>query len=216
VGDRLSGIATSGPLAHSVADAAALLDVMSGYVIGDPYWLPDPNPSFLTVAQQVQKLERSPAPLRIAFMTGVPPMGDADPICQQAVLKTVQLLEEMGHQVEPTTIDFADLVAPFTVVWGAGVAASGIPGDYLQPMNRWLLERLRCWCCQHLCTPRFEWENGQISIQNRRCKRFRAGWLRVRHLMRRVNLPLHFPLDLITTAYLWVCSLWVALLLNLP
>ncbi len=141
VGDRLSGIATSGPLAHTVVDAAALLDVMSGYVTGDPYWLPDPNPSFLTVAQQAQQLERSPAPLRIAFMTGVPPMGDADPICQQAVLKTVQLLEELGHQVEPTTIDFTDLVSPFTVVWGAGVAASGIPGDYLQPMNRWLLER---------------------------------------------------------------------------
>ncbi|MGQ9871751.1 amidase family protein, partial [Leptodesmis sp.] len=47
LGDRLNGIATNGPLARNVADAAALLDVMSGYVLGDPYWLPEPEPSFL-------------------------------------------------------------------------------------------------------------------------------------------------------------------------
>ena len=47
----------------------------------------------------------------------------------------------MGHQVEPGCPDFTDLVEPFTVVWRSGVAASGIPGQYLQPMNRWMLEQ---------------------------------------------------------------------------
>lgn len=43
VGDYQEGIATHGPLAHTVADAAALLDIMAGYIPGDPYWLPQPR-----------------------------------------------------------------------------------------------------------------------------------------------------------------------------
>jgi amidase len=33
------------------------------------------------------------------------------------------------------------LIEPFTVIWQSGAAASGIPGQVLEPMNRWLLER---------------------------------------------------------------------------
>lgn len=135
VGDRLSGIATIGSLAHTVADAAALLDVMSGYTTGDPYWLPNPNPSFLAATTQ------PPNSLRIAFTTIVPPIGKADAECEQAVLQTVQLLEEMGHQVEQGCPDFTDLTEPFTRVWQTGVASAGIPKELLQPMNQWLLER---------------------------------------------------------------------------
>ncbi len=136
VGDRLSGIATIGPLARTVADAAALLDVMSGYVTGDPYWLPDPEPSFLAAAQE----HRHKQPLRVAFATNLL-LGEVDFVCQQAVLETVQLLEELGHTVEPGCPDFTGLIEPFTAVWQAGVAASGIPKEVLQPMNRWLLEQ---------------------------------------------------------------------------
>jgi len=116
--------------------------VMSGYTVGDPYWLPDPNPSFLKVAEQAKGMVgQTAAPLRIAFSTTVQPIGEADPVCQQAVLDTVKLLENLGHQVEASCPDFMDLVEPFTVVWRSGVAASGIPGEYLQPMNRWMLEQ---------------------------------------------------------------------------
>jgi len=135
VGDRLNGIAAIGSLARTVADAAALLDVMSGYITGDPYWLPDPDPSFL--AATTQQL----TPLRVAFATTLPPLGEADVVCQQAVLETVQLLEELGHAVEPGCPDFTDLIEPFTQVWQAGVGSAGIPKEVLQPMNRWLLER---------------------------------------------------------------------------
>jgi amidase len=135
LGDRLSGAATNGSLARTVADAAALLDVMSGYVTGDPYWLPEPNPSFLAATTQ------PPSALRIAFSTTVPPLGAADAVCQQAVLDVVQLLEELGHVVEPGCPDFTGLIEPFTKVWQAGVAAAGVPKQVLQPMNRWLLEQ---------------------------------------------------------------------------
>ncbi|WP_293128105.1 amidase [Microcoleus sp. bin38.metabat.b11b12b14.051] len=135
VGDYLSGISTNGPLARTVADAAALLDVMSGYTTGDPYWLPDPNPTFLEAAGQ--KLGK----LRIAFSTSIAPVGEAAPVCQQAVLETVKLLTDLGHDVEPGCPDCTGLIEPFTVIWQSGAAASGIPGKVLEPMNRWLLEK---------------------------------------------------------------------------
>ena len=34
------GLATAGPLARTVRDAAALLDVMAGPAVGDPFWAP--------------------------------------------------------------------------------------------------------------------------------------------------------------------------------
>lgn len=135
VGDRLSGIAALGSLARNVADAAALLDVMSGYMTGDPYWLPDPNESFLAATTQ------PPSSLRIAFSTSVPPIGEADAACQQAVLEVVHRLEALGHVVEPGCPDLTGLIEPFTKVWQAGVAAAGIPKELLEPMNRWLLEQ---------------------------------------------------------------------------
>lgn len=135
VGDRLAGISTSGPIARTVADAAALLDAISGYVTGDPYWLPDPEPSFLAATQT------KPGALRIAFATSIPPLGEADANCQQGVLQTIQLLQQLGHIVEEKCPDFSGLVEPFQIVWQSGVAASGLPPQALQPLNRWLLAR---------------------------------------------------------------------------
>ena len=105
LGDRLSGIATNGPLARTVTDVAALLDVMSGYTTGDPYWLPDPNPSFLKVAEQAKAMVGQPAaPLRIAFSTTVQPIGEADPVCQQAVLDTVSCWSVWGIKWNPDAL----------------------------------------------------------------------------------------------------------------
>lgn len=135
VGDRLGGIAAIGSLARNVADAAALLDVMSGYITGDPYWLPEPNPSFLGATTQ------APSSLRVAFTTKLTPIGEADATCEQPVLDVVKLLEELGHQVESGCPDFTGLTEPFVAVWQAGVGAAGIPKQLLQPLNQWLLEK---------------------------------------------------------------------------
>ncbi|AFY52900.1 amidase, Asp-tRNAAsn/Glu-tRNAGln amidotransferase A subunit [Rivularia sp. PCC 7116] len=135
VGDRLNGIATNGPLARTVADASALLDAMSGYVTGDSYWLSDPEKSFLAASQE--KVEN----LRIAYCTSIPPLGEADSNCHQGVMQTVKLLEELGHNVEEKCPDISELVEPFQIVWQANVAASGVPVEILQPLNRWLLAR---------------------------------------------------------------------------
>lgn len=135
LGDRLSGIPAIGSLTRNVADAAAMLDVMAGYVTGDPYWLPAPETSFLSAAS------RTPKALNIAFSTSIPPMGEAENDCKQAVLDTVKVLSDLGHHVEQSCPDFTGLTEPFTAVWQAGVAYSGIPKEVLQPMNQWLYEQ---------------------------------------------------------------------------
>ncbi|MDJ0676739.1 MAG: amidase [Calothrix sp. MO_167.B42] len=135
-GDRISGLATSGPLGRNVADAAALLDVMSGYITGDPYWLPDPETSFLSNTKE------PPGNLRIAYGTSIIPFGNADATCKQAVLDTVGQLTKLGHTVTEKCPDFSGLVEPFPVVWQAGVGAVGLPPEALQPLNRWLLSRI--------------------------------------------------------------------------
>ena len=136
-GDRLSGIATSGPLARTVADAAALLDALSGYTTGDPYWLPDPDPCFWVAAHIPSKL------LRIAYATRMPPIGEADATCSQAVLDTARLLEQQGHTVEPGSPDYEGLLEPFATIWQAVLSEAAIPGLVLERMNRWLLRRAR-------------------------------------------------------------------------
>lgn len=135
VGDYQNGIATNGCLARNVADAAALLDVMSGYVTGDPYWLPNPESSFLEATGQ------APTQLRIAFSTAMPPAGEAVGVCQQSVQETVQRLQDMGHIVEPGCPDCSGLIEPFTKIWQAGIAATGMPKEALSPMNAWIAQQ---------------------------------------------------------------------------
>ena len=135
VGDYQSGISTNGPLARTVADAAALLDVMSGYITGDPYWLPDPETPFVTATQ------KSPSALRIAFATALPPLGEASSVCQQAVIETAKQLSDWDYIVEEACPDFTGLIEPFTKIWQAGAVASGIPLEALSPLNRWLAQQ---------------------------------------------------------------------------
>jgi amidase len=135
VGDHQSGISVNGTLTRTVADAAALLDVMSGYVVGDPYWLPEPEQPFLQVVQNPERFKS----LRIAYTSEVLPIGKADSDCEQAVLDTAKHLENLGHQLEPVCFDCSGLVEPFVAIWRAGVGTAGLPPEALCTFNRWLL-----------------------------------------------------------------------------
>jgi len=136
VGERLNGLAINGPLGRTVADAAVMLDSLSGYEIGDPYWLADPEQPFLASAQPPAQ------PLKIAYATRLEPIGEADATCRQAVYETVQRLEEMGHHAEEVEFpDLTDLIEPFTVVWQSVIAEVGVPWIVLEKMNRWLYWR---------------------------------------------------------------------------
>ncbi|MBE7386201.1 MAG: amidase [Leptolyngbya sp. SIO1E4] len=136
LGERLHGMATNGPLGRTVSDTAALLDIMAGYVVGDPYWLPPPTTSFQAATQT------DPPALKVGMLTELPPIGTADVDCKQAVLDTAERLEALGHQVEAAPApDLTDLVEPFTTAWQCLVAEANLPFFVLEKMNRWLLWR---------------------------------------------------------------------------
>ncbi len=84
-----------GVLTRTVADTAAILDVLAGYELGDATWAPPPPEPFALSAT------RAPGKLRIAATT-FPPIADAvvDPVCAQAVTEAIELLRSLGHEVE--------------------------------------------------------------------------------------------------------------------
>ncbi len=84
-----------GVLTRTVADTAAILDVLAGYELGDATWAPPPSEPFAASAK------RDPGKLRIATTT-LPPIADAvvDPICAHAVSDAAELLRSLGHEVE--------------------------------------------------------------------------------------------------------------------
>jgi amidase len=93
LGDSSLGI--DGMLTRTVADTAAILDVLAGYEPGDATWAPPPSEPFAAAA------ERSPGRMRIASST-LPPVPDAvvDPMAARAVSEAADLLRSLGHEVE--------------------------------------------------------------------------------------------------------------------
>ncbi|NJR49064.1 MAG: amidase [Leptolyngbyaceae cyanobacterium CSU_1_3] len=142
VGDYLGGYAVNGPIGRTVSDVAAFLDATAGYVAGDPYWLPNPEPSFLAATGQ------TPAALRIGYVTEISPIGAADPICQVFAHKTAQLLAGLGHEIEPITLNCDDLIEPFTILWRTQTDV-GIPPFFLDKINRWLWWKAKLTSASH-------------------------------------------------------------------
>ncbi len=90
-----SPLVCDGVLTRTVADTAAILDVLAGYEVGDATWAPPPPEPFAVAAG------RAPGPMRIA-MTSTPPIPEAvlDPMCERAVADAAELLRSLGHTVE--------------------------------------------------------------------------------------------------------------------
>jgi amidase len=130
------GLGTNGPIARTVRDAAALLDVMAGYETGDFFVAPEPERPFLA------ETEIEPGRLRVAF-TLVPPVEvPVDESCAEGVLGTAALLAELGHDVREAAPPWDDpeLVPHFIRVWQNGPATMGIDFELLEPINRALAE----------------------------------------------------------------------------
>ncbi|MEC4018556.1 amidase [Streptomyces sp. H27-D2] len=137
----VSGLSTSGPLARTVADAAALLDVLAGPMPGDGYAAPalPPGETFEAYAH------RRPGPLRVALLPNPPVPGvELHPDCRTAVDEAAELLEELGHQVEELSLPVdAALRDAFSDVWKVMAAFRPVPpgGDeLLMPLTRYLRE----------------------------------------------------------------------------
>lgn len=92
-GEGWGGLTAHGVVSRSVRDSAALLDIVSGPVTGDPYHLSVPDESFADTGR------RKTGRLRIAVVSE-PPSGTAiDGECRAALEDATRLLENLGHEL---------------------------------------------------------------------------------------------------------------------
>lgn len=135
-GDVPGGLSTPGTLSHHVVDAAAMLDVMQGYALGDPHWAPPPARPY------AEEARTDPVPLRIGLLT-TSPLGTFAPDTIAVTEDAARLLEKLGHTVEVISVPQVDdaFKDHFETVWAAGIAALPIPPEFLEPFNAALHER---------------------------------------------------------------------------
>jgi aspartyl-tRNA(Asn)/glutamyl-tRNA(Gln) amidotransferase subunit A len=123
----------AGPMTRSVRDAAALLDIISGFDPRDWSALPTPGGSFLAA---VTAPERDLAGLRVAFS---PRLGHGrnDPDVDAAVRAAVEVLVAAGARVDEVDTGFADPETAYHVLWFAGAAKvlEGYPQDRLEVVD---------------------------------------------------------------------------------
>ena len=114
-GNEGPGLSIQGPLARSVADAAALLDALAVPMPGDPYWAPPlpPGETFLAYCNRV------PGRLRIGRYATAANGTTPDPVCVAAWDEAAQLLAGLGHEVADIPLPFPPEIADcFNTVWG--------------------------------------------------------------------------------------------------
>jgi len=98
MGEAWAGFATNGPLARSVRDAALLLDVMAGSVVGDPYTAPPPPHRF------VEAIKVQPRRLRLGAIAESA-LGLTDPEVRARFEAACNAFRELGHSVEAIALD---------------------------------------------------------------------------------------------------------------
>jgi len=139
-GSGALGLGTSGPIARTVRDAAALLDVMAGSEPGDFFVALEPERPFLAEA------EVEAGRLRVAVTTEPPLQVPVDPECAAAAREAGELLSELGHEVIEATPPWQrdEMLPHFIRVWQVGPATAGIQDlSLLEPINRALAEDAR-------------------------------------------------------------------------
>jgi amidase len=148
LGDSSLGI--DGVLTRTVADTAAILDVLAGYEPGDATWAPPPAEPF------AQSVARDPGRLRIAATT-LPPVPDAvvDPMCARALADAAELLRSLGHEVEEVDppwqqdglselfgVVFSNHIA-LSIAYSAIVAGREPTADDMEPMSWAIFSMIR-------------------------------------------------------------------------
>jgi amidase len=132
LGEDWAGLATTGVIARTVADAALGLDAMAGHLPGDPYWAEISEP-FLPATQ------RRPPSLRVGWTIDAP--SDVDPEVAAAVESVAKELARLGHQVMRVYPDlgrFRPLIQILAVT-AVGTLPITRP-ELLDPLNQRMLE----------------------------------------------------------------------------
>jgi len=162
------GLSVQGPIARTVADAAAYLDALAGPAPGDPYVAPPPERPFL------DEVGAPPGRLRVALVLEPPARVDVDPACAGAARDAAALLEQLGHDVEEVPVPWngEGLGKLFATVWQT------IPALYptadrsqLEPLNAEFAARAEA-------TSSAEYVRAYVQLQayGRRVAEFCAGY----------------------------------------
>jgi amidase len=161
------GLGTTGPLARTVADAAAYLDVVAGYEWGDPFPAPPPERPF------AEEVGAEPGPLRVAVTTDSPLGTAVDDACVTAAREAAELLASLGHEVEEAAPDWGGdgLMDDFLPVWQAIPSLYPVPdASVLTPLNRWYLAGAAA-----TTSPEYAAAVGRLQL---RARRIAALWAR--------------------------------------
>ncbi|WP_406087043.1 amidase [Kitasatospora purpeofusca] len=132
----VEGLGIGGVVTRTVADTAAVLDVLARH---DPaaWWSPPaPDRSFADAMWA-----DPPSGLRIGALVDPPVAGIAvDPVCVAAVETVLRTLEAAGHHIVDTPFPLPpteELITEFTAMWNVG--AAGVPladPERIEPHNR--------------------------------------------------------------------------------
>jgi amidase len=121
LGEAWAGLVVRHVVTRTVRDSAAILDVISGEMPGDPYTAVPPARPF------AQEVGADPGRLRIGLHTSTPgSLAVTDDECVAATEDAGRLLESLGHHVEvaaPAAFDDLELLMAFSTVMAAGVVA---------------------------------------------------------------------------------------------
>jgi amidase len=126
-----AGLSTTGPIAHTVRDAALMLDAMAGMMPGDPYAARPPARLF------VEEISAHPKKLRLAVINKSA-LGPVDAETLAALESACGVFREMGHSIERIALDPGAQLEKFArVLVGSSVSALNIPNpDLLDPVVR--------------------------------------------------------------------------------
>jgi len=107
-----------GSLTRTVAETAQMLDILSGYEIGDSTWAPPPSEPFSGA------VGRDPGRLRIGYTLGAAMEAPLDQENERATLDAAQLLSELGHEVEEVDAPWGggDLFDAFLMAFGTPIS----------------------------------------------------------------------------------------------
>lgn len=116
-GEPLNGLSTNGVISRTVRDTAALLDTVIGEEPDSPFAAAHPG-------GLLDALDAPPKRLRIGYTTRCALRPEPHPEAVRAVVKTTELLTELGHQVEEVDPPHDDrqLAGDFLTIWMVGQA----------------------------------------------------------------------------------------------
>lgn len=124
------GCSSTGPIARSVRDAAWMLDVMAGPVIGDAYWAPPPQKPF------ADSVNDRPKKCRIAVVDETP-LSEIEPETLGAFNSACETFRSIGHTLERVDIDLWRLLECVPTVAIAGIGSNEVADpEQMDPFTR--------------------------------------------------------------------------------